>query len=59
MSSYRRTIKNKVEELNDDIKNDLQMAFDLFKNSKGNYNIIFRKIDQIKIKMFIIFIRYV
>lgn len=36
MSSYRRSVKNKVEELNDDIKNDLQLAFDLFKNSKGN-----------------------
>lgn len=59
MSSYRRTIKNKVEELNDDIKNDLQLAYDLFKNSKGKYNFIFRKIDQIETEMFTVFICYV
>ena len=32
--SYRRN-RHKVEELSDDIKNDLLLGFNLFKNSRG------------------------
>ena len=34
--SYRRN-RHKVEELSDDIKNDLLLGFNLFKNSRGKY----------------------
>lgn len=34
MSNYRRN-RQKIEELNDDTRNDLLLGFNLFKNSKG------------------------